>query len=114
MGIKIMRHSGFKDKVLPSTIHGKYPYKAYLEIRGNSNFGSHIIVISKDDISKCGLDEISIRVSGRATTKNKTSEVVKPNTSNNGFYINYKVKELNILDIQDVAMYVFKVEGEEI
>ena len=114
MGIKVMRHEGFKDKVLPSTIHGKYPYKAYLEIRGNSNFGSHLVVISKDDISKSGLDEISIRVKGKSASKSKTSEVIKPNTSNNGFYINYKVREISILDIQDVAMYVFKVEGEEI
>lgn len=112
MGIKIKRHEKYKDKIIATSIHGIYPYKAYLEIRGNSNFGKQIVVISSKQIPSSDLQEISVRLDKAESNKNKTN-IVKPNTSNNGYYVNYKVREISILDVESIPIYVFKLETEK-
>ena len=114
MVLNIVRDQLYKDKVLATNIHGKYPYKLYLEVKGNSNIGRYIVVVSDEQLNKDEkIDSISIKLdTSKKQLKNINTTVVKPNTSTNGYFVTYKVKESNILEIGDTPILVYKSTKE--
>lgn len=114
MVLNIVRDPLYKDKVLAMSIHGKHPYKLYLEVKGNSNIGRYIVVVSNEQLNKNGkVDSISIKLNtSRKQLKNINTTVVKPNTSTNGYFVTYKVKESSILEIGDTPILVYKSAKE--
>lgn len=107
MSLVITRDENYKDKVKCIDIHGKYPYKLYLEIKGNSNIGRYIVIVGDKQLNKDGeISDISIRITSSKVKVN--TNIVKPNTLNNGFYVTYKVKEVSIIDVGDEEIYVYR------
>ena len=109
MLIDVVKDKDYSDKVHAMDIHGKYPYKIYLEVRGNSNIGKYIVIISSKQLNKDNeIDEISIKLKAKVANTN----IIKPNTSTDGYYIHYKVKEVNILDVGDTPIMVYRSAKE--
>lgn len=112
MLLNIEKDKKHTDKVIPMSIHGKYPYKMYLEILGNSSIGRYIVIVSEKEISKNDkVDSISIRISNNSKYKaraNYNSTIVKPNTSSDGYMIRYRVKEINILEVGETPIFVYR------
>lgn len=110
MKINIIKDNRYNDKEIPKNIHGKYPYKYYLEIRGNSNIGRYIAVISDKNlcINKEDIDEISIKIKEEKKRKLNSNNIVKPNMIGNSLYITYKVREVSILDVQNIPMEIYR------
>lgn len=116
MVLNIVRDTSYKDKVQAMSIHGKYPYKLYLEVKGNSNVGRYIVVIANSQINKSELvDSISIKLnSDKRKARNVNTAVVKPNTTTDGYFITYKVKEVSILDVGDTPILVYRSTKENV
>lgn len=114
MVLNIIRDPLYKDKVLAMDIHGKHPYKLYLEVKGNSNIGRYIVVVSDEQLNKNEkIDSISIKLNtSKKQLKNINTTVVKPNTSTNGYFVTYKVKESSILEIGNTPILVYKSAKE--
>lgn len=114
MVLNIIRDPLYKDKVLAMDIHGKHPYKLYLEVKGNSNIGRYIVVVSDEQLNKNEkIDGISIKLNtSKKQLKNINNTVVKPNTSTNGYFVTYKVKESSILEIGNTPILVYKSAKE--
>lgn len=110
MVLNITRDVSYKDKVSAMSIHGKYPYKLYLEVKGNSKIGRYIVVISNSQINKKqAIDSISIRLDNSARqSRNINTNIVKPNTTSDGYFITYKVKEISVLDVGDTPILVYR------
>lgn len=103
-----MRSKNHEGKVSISEVHGKYPYKLYLEIRGNSNIGRYIVVVSNSQLNKKeAVDEIKIKINNGSVQKKKKQQIVKPNMMGDGFYTQYKVREVSVLDIGNVPILVY-------
>lgn len=110
MLIDVVKDKDYSNKVQAMDIHGKYPYKIYLEVRGNSNIGKYIVIISSEQLNKDSeIDEISIKLKDKIANTN----IIKPNTSTDGYYIHYKVKEVNILDVGDTPIMVYRSAREK-
>ena len=117
MNIKIIRDKNY-DTVSAPEIHGKYPYKLYLEIIGNSNIGRYIVVVSnqllKDDEQ---IDEITIQLVDKVSTTNRLAKVIRqgnrPNIVGNEYFIKYRVKESSILDVGNNKLMVFNYIDEK-
>lgn len=105
MKIKIKKHSKYKDKVVAKDIHGLFPYKAYLQLKGNSNIGQFIVVVSDKDLHKNDekINEIEILIS----TKQRDTTIVRPSAFN-GETAYFEVIETNILKVKDSRIYVFE------
>lgn len=114
MVVEIKKSTQYNDKIVPNMIHGKHPYKIYLEIKGNSNIGKYIVVISNQDIKNGhNIDSVTIkRDLGNNINKNVNTMIVKPNTVNNMYYTTYRVKEVSILDVIETEMYVYECIGK--
>jgi hypothetical protein len=113
MILNIERDKNYSDKVIATDIHGKYPYKLYLEIKGSSKIGRYIVVISDEQLNKdSSVEMISIKLDKK---KRKTpriesnTNIIRPNTvSNDDYYVNYKVRETSILEVGDSPILVYK------
>lgn len=114
MELNIIRDSLYKDRVQAISIHGKYPYKLYLEIKGNSNIGRYIVIIANSKLTDSDVvDTISIKLpSDKRRVVNVNTNIVKPNTASDGYYIKYKVKEVNVLDVGDTPILVYRSAKE--
>lgn len=116
MVLDLIRDKNYNSKVIASDIHGKHPYKLYLELLGNSNIGRYIVVVSNQPLNKGKtVDEISIKLDKtEGQIKNVNTSVIKPNTSTvNGYYVTYRVKESNILEVGNTPILVYKSAKEK-
>lgn len=110
MNIDIERDKSFKTKIKAKDIHGLYPYKLYLEIKGNSKLGKYIVVVSDTQLnSKDKIDEIVIHLENAAIKSNNyiNQQVSRPNMVDAN-KVKYKVRERNIIDVDDNYLIVFK------
>lgn len=113
MQIKIKKDKRYKNKVTPNEIHGKYPYKLYLETMGNCVYGRYIAVISNRQLNKNGkVDSILVDVSDRVNKNKRVQSNVMPNTVSANIE-RYKVKEISILGIETTPMLVFTESRQE-
>ena len=112
MNIVIKRDKEY-DTVKATDIHGKYPYKLYLEIIGNSNIGRYIVIVSNKILNEIEpIDEITIQLVDKVSTANKAARILRqgnrPNMVGNDYFIKYKVKEKSILDVGNNPIMVFR------
>lgn len=117
MNIKIIRDKNY-GTVSATEIHGKYPYKLYLEIIGNSNIGRYIVVVSNKLLNEDEqIDEITIQLVDKVSTTNKLAKVIRqgnrPNIVGNDYFIKYRVKERSILDVGNNKIMVFNYVNKE-
>lgn len=105
MKIRIKPSNKFEKKVKPEDIHGLFPYKHYLELYGNSLMGRYIVVVSNKQLN--ALDKIDYISIQRKNSDNKKYTTVRPNAFN-GSTMEYKVKEVSILDVGDRPINVFE------
>jgi hypothetical protein len=114
MILNIERDKKYEDKVIATDIHGKYPYKLYLEVKGNSNIGRYIVVVSEKQLNKDNkVEKISIKLDTngkKAPKKESNTTIVKPNTVKDGYYITYNVKEASVLDVGNIPILVYRAE----
>lgn len=99
----VEKDNRYKNKVKALDIHGKHPYKAYLEIKGNSNLGKYIVVVGDKPICTETIDEIHLKV--QVTNTN----ILRPNMDNKGCFIKYKTVETDILEVGDIEISVYKL-----
>lgn len=117
MTLKIIKDKTYNKKVLSSEIHGKYPYKLYLEIKGNTNIGRYIVVVSDKQLNATeSIDEITIQLNNSKISILKRINNSTENQQNNrpGILskeckeVSYKVKEANVLQLDNIELMVFK------
>ena len=110
MTLNIEENNSFGNTVKAYSIHGKFPYKAYLEILGNSTVGQYIVVVSNKPITTAGNKIENIVISRKH--KSSIGAAVKLNTvSNGGYNLSYKVKEISILDVKDKQLRLFNLKS---
>ena len=111
MGLEIKRDKRYKHPVKGASIHGKYAYKLYLEILGNSNIGRYIVVVSSEPIKDSkNINEINVQLSDKIEQFKSISEnnkIIKPNMINQ-YYVRYRVREKSILDLMNTEMFIFR------
>lgn len=112
MGMEIKRDKRYKHPIKGADIHGKYAYKLYLEILGNSNIGRYIVVVGKEPLTngKQQVNEINVQLADKIKQyKDYTekSNLIKPNMINQ-YYVKYRVREKSILDLMNEPLFVFK------
>lgn len=111
MTINITRDKRFRKAALASSIHGKHPYKIYLEILGNSNIGRYIVVISNKILNeKEPVNEILVQLTDKVDQYRdyiEKSNIAKPNMINQ-YFVRYRVREKSIIDLEDKRLLVFK------
>lgn len=109
--IDISRDKKYKEKVYAKDIHGKYPYKLYLELKGNTVLGKYIVVIDEKPISKNDelVSEINIhRQQKFANNKYRDEQISRPAIASDDAIIHYNVKEVTILEVSDTPIFVFR------
>ena len=111
MNLKIIRDKNY-DTVSAPDIHGKYPYKLYLEIIGNSNIGRYIVVVSGKPLNEEEpVDEITVQLVDKVSTANRMAKVIRqgnrPNMVGNDYFLKYRVKERSILDVGNAQIQVY-------
>lgn len=108
MTIDIKRDTNFDKKVRAGMIHGKFPYKMYLEILGVSLIGKYIVVVGDKPLGNGLVDSVLIQTTDKEIKEDQSvSKFAKPNMEGN-YHIRYSVKEMNVLDVPDVPLVVFK------
>lgn len=114
MEIIIRKDKAIKNKILANKIHGKYPYKAYLQMIGNSLYGEYIAVISNEPIKNSNeqIDKIIIQLEDKMSSATKKSinnniQGMRPNTIDDKA-ARYKVKEVNVLEVGQTPILVFR------
>lgn len=114
MVLNIIRDTSYKDKVEAMDIHGKYPYKLYLEVKGNSNVGRYIVVIGNSKIvNDEQVDSVSIKLDSNNKKAKSATAMVKPNTTTDGYFVTYKVREISILEVGDTPILVYRSAKEK-
>lgn len=91
------------DKELPNkvpyrSIHGKYPYKLYLEVKGNCKYGRFIVVVSDkpfDEVDSVLVKDISQQSQNSNGPKRETFV--------------YNVRKVDIFEVGDTPINVFKI-----
>lgn len=114
MELIVRKDKNIQGKVLASRIHGKFPYKVYLQMIGNSVYGEYIAIISNQEI-KTGnskIDTVIIQLEDKMSADTQrlirtNAQGMRPNTVDNKA-AKYKVKEVNILDIGKTPLMVFR------
>lgn len=96
----LQRNNDYIDKTPVSLIHKQFPYKYYLKILGNNSLGDYIAVISDSEIKENELQHIELTLE---------DSLMPRKIIDNTFYIGYKTKLINIVDIMDKSMYIFNV-----
>ena len=110
MEIRIIQSKKFDKSVGYKEIHGKFPYKAYLEIIGNRKYGKTIAVISDKPISPTGegVDSIIIQLVDKIPRLSSTKTIsTKPNILSQ-YELRFKTKEYSVLDVANEKMLVFE------
>lgn len=115
MTLRIIKDKTYNKKVLASEIHGKYPYKLYLEIKGNTNIGRYIVVVSNKELNSEDIDKITIQLDNSKVSiiKRLSGNGEQPNSrpgilSEEYREVSYKVKEASILQVNNIELMVFK------
>jgi len=107
MNILIKRKEDIDGKIKVKNIHGDYPYKLYLEIKGNNKYGQYIMVVSNEDLhGKEPITSVCIKIKDKVKKKNNNG-IVRPHSVNGEDSIYYNVREINFLDVQNEEMIVF-------
>lgn len=114
MNLYIKEKKDISEKVIAKSIHGKYPYKIYLEIKGNSKYGKYIVIVSNADLkNNQSVDSICIKLDNVNKKKRRISgDIVRPNAINGENSALYKVREVNIIEIGDTPILVFEEDKE--
>lgn len=117
MLLSIIQDKNYINPVSAEDIHGLFPYKAYLEIIGNSNIGKYIVVVGNKPLSeKEKITNILVYLKDAEASYRDTynnSSVRKPNGINS-FLVRYKVHEKSILDMKNKTVTVFnKIESNK-
>ena len=109
MTLKIKKDARYSNRVIAKDIHGKHPYKLYLEVRGNSTIGRYIVVISDRQLNKeDNIDEIIIQLdTNNRIEKKKDNGVLRPNMLNGSVINRYKVFESSIIDVGNTPINVY-------
>lgn len=114
MELIIKQDKSIQGKVLANKIHGKFPYKLYLEMIGNSIYGDYIAIISNEEITnnKSPIDTVIIQLEDKMSMDTQrlirsNTQGIRPNTVSNKA-AKYKVKEVNVLDIGRKPIMVFR------
>jgi len=108
MNIFIKRKEDIEDKVNVTSLHGKFPYKIYLEIKGNNKYGQYIMIVSNKDLhGKEPISSVCVEIKGVNKKKRTNNGIVKPNSINGENSIYYNVREVNFIDVQNESMFVF-------
>ena len=102
MVLKIEQSESIKDKVTYKDVHGKFPYKLYLEVKGNCKYGRYIVVVGNEQYYE--VDKIKIKVKG--ATEQRENTIFNKDKFNSFF-----VKEVDIFAIGDKPINVFNVIG---
>lgn len=101
MQLKIEQNSLYSDKVLYNVIHGKHPYKTYLEIIGNCRYGRYIAIVSNTKLDN--IDSILVKIN-----KTELEGYERMNNMLNKNFLTYRVKEVDIFTVGDTPLTVFK------
>lgn len=102
MQIKIEEHASYKEKVPYTAIHGKFPYKLYLEVKGNCKYGRYIVVVSDTELKD--VESIQIKVNSKQSMDNlQQVNVVKQKD-----FIIFNAKQVPVFDVVNIPLYVFK------
>ncbi len=114
MNLYIKEKKDISEKVIAKSIHGKYPYKIYLEIKGSSKYGKYIVIVSDIDLkNNQSVDSICIKLDNVNKKKRRASgDIVRPNAINGESSALYKVKEVNIIEVGDTPIIVFEEDKE--
>jgi hypothetical protein len=114
MKLDIIKSNRHRDAVNTKDIHGKYPYKLYLEIRGNTSIGRYLVVVSTVQLdAREAVDQIVIHMADekgniqKASRKNQENPIVKPNMSGNMYMLTYKVREVDVLKVGNEKLQVY-------
>ena len=101
MQLKVVRDPAYNTKMHYKQIHGKFPYKTYLELKGNSKYGRFIAVVSDSKIEDITEIAIKIEDNNRTAIDSMTNAIRKD-------YLIYKVKEINVLELETTPIFIFK------
>lgn len=113
MEIRIIQSSDYKEPVNYKAIHGKYPYKLYLEVKGNNRYGKYIAIISDKPIKQNDNEIESVviqlieKLPDNRFIKKQQQITTKPNFKSI-YELTFKVKEHSVLDVEKEKMFVFK------
>lgn len=113
MTLNIKPDKEHTTQVRAMDIHGKYPYKLYLEIRGNTNIGRFIVVISDKQLNKTEkVEDILIQVKEQESTsffkRKAQAQNTKPGMIGDGIFKRYRVRETSILQVGEEPIFVFR------
>ena len=103
MQIKIEEHASYKEKVPYTAVHGKFPYKLYLEVKGNCKYGRYIVVVSNKELKD--VDSIQIKVN----SKQSVDALQQINVVKQKDFIVFNAKQVTMFDIINTPLYVFKL-----
>lgn len=106
MTITIKRDTRWNKKVKVGMIHGRYPYKMYLEVEGNSKIGNYIVVVGNEPLGNGLVNSVIIQTTND-TVEDTDKNFNKPNMIGK-YHIKYTVIEVSPLDVPlDEKMIVF-------
>lgn len=88
----------FQNKVPYRSIHGKYPYKLYLEVKGNCKYGRFIVVV--DDKPFADVDSILVKDASQQSQNDNGPKREK---------FVYNVRKVDIFEIGDNLITVFRL-----
>lgn len=112
MTIKIIRDKQYSEPVHAIDVHGKYPYKLYLEIIGNTNIGRYIVVISDKQLNiEESVNSIIVQLTEKVLNTRSAKHLRqgnRPNMVGNEYFLKYRVKESDILKVGNNELLVFK------
>jgi hypothetical protein len=111
MKLEIIKNNNYLRPVSTKEIHGKFPYKIYLEIRGNTKIGRHIVIVSNNQLQfKEDIDSIVVQLVdelGHREKVKQSQQSNKPNILGDGYMLAYKVKEVDVLKVGDEKVEVY-------
>lgn len=102
MQLKIEEHASYKEKVPYTAIHGKFPYKLYLEVKGNCKYGRYIVVVSDKELKD--VESIQIKVN----SKQSLDALQQINVVKQRDFIIFNAKQVTVFDVANIPLYVFK------
>lgn len=103
MQIKIEEHASYKEKVPYTAVHGKFPYKLYLEVKGNCKYGRYIVVVSNKELKD--VDSIQIKVN----SKQSVDALQQINVVKQKDFIVFNAKQVTMFDVINIPLCVFKL-----
>lgn len=108
MKIRLKRCESYSNKVHTFDVHGAFPYKTYLMIKGISKVGKYIVVVGSTKLED--IDKVAIRLDiddkPKSKYKGKISDIIKPNNDEHSLV--YDVTEVSIMDVGDNEIEVYE------